>query len=82
MARKSTFPDFPKNQIPDLDFFGKNHPLTKTELTKKFSQIGPAVPEEIGYKHYIQANILLLKGDKKECTILNLVYIMKPFFTD
>ena len=35
----------------------KNHPLTKTELTKKISQIGPAVPEEIGHNH---TNILLL----------------------
>ena len=36
--------------------------MKKAELTKKkFSQIGPAVPEEIGYKHaHIHANIVLL----------------------
>ena len=47
-------------ETPDTGFkiiWAKNHPLTKTELTKKVSQIGPVVPEEIGYNH---TNILLL----------------------
>ena len=39
-------------------FFTKNPPPDQVEANKKkFSQIGPAVPEEIGHNH---TNILLL----------------------
>ena len=46
------FPDFRKNWIPDLKFFGQKSPPDQDgAYKKKFSQIGPAVPEEIGHKH-------------------------------
>ena len=47
---------FSRSQIQNL--FGQKPPPDQEGANKKkFSQIGPAVPEEIGYKH---ANILSL----------------------
>ena len=51
MAGKSVFSDFRETGSLMLIFLAKNHPLTKTELTKKISQINPIVPEEIGYTY-------------------------------
>ena len=39
-----------KSDALDPNFFSKILSLITTELPKKISQIGPAVPEEIGYK--------------------------------
>ena len=45
------FLDFRKNRIPDPDFFGLKPSRDQDGANKKkFSQIGPAVPEEIGRK--------------------------------
>ena len=42
------FPDFRKNQIPDPEFFGLKPSHDQDGANKKkFSQIGPAVPEDI-----------------------------------
>ena len=47
-----------RNQIPDPKLFGlKTTPYQDGANKEKFSQIGPAIPEEIGHK---QTNILLL----------------------
>ena len=60
------FPDFRKNRIPDPEFFGLKPSRDQDEANKKkFSQIGPAVPEEIGREHTHkqtnqQTNIVLL----------------------
>ena len=52
MAGKSIFLDFRKNRIPDLEFFGLKPSRGQDGANKKkFSQIVPAVPEEIGHKH-------------------------------
>ena len=46
------FSVFPEKPDPGSGIFSaQNHLVTKTELKKKFSQIGPAVLEEIGRKH-------------------------------
>ena len=45
------FPDFRKFRIPDPEFFGLKPSRDRDGANKKkFSQIGPAVPEEIGRK--------------------------------
>ena len=45
------FPDFRKIRIPNPDFFGLKPSRDQDGANKKkFSQIGPAVPEEIGNK--------------------------------
>ena len=45
------FPDFRKIQIPDPDFFGLKPSRDQDGANKKkYSQIGPAVPEKIGRK--------------------------------
>ena len=49
--RTEIIPDFWKNRIPDPEFFGLKPPRDQDGANKKkFSQIGPAVPEEIGDK--------------------------------
>ena len=62
MAGKSIFPDFRKNRIPNPDFFGLKPSRDQDGANKKkFSQIGPAVPEEIGREQTNRhANIVLL----------------------
>ena len=46
MAGKSIFPDFRKNRIPDPEFLGQKPSRDQDGANKKkFSQIGPAVPE-------------------------------------
>jgi len=37
-------------KIDFSEFPEKPAPVSKTEVKKRFSQIGPAVPEEIGHK--------------------------------
>ena len=67
MVLKSSFPGFWSNRILDQDFFVKNYLLTKTELTKYVSQIGPV--QKIGYTlshtlihtHIQTNNIVMLK---------------------
>ena len=56
------FPDFRKIRIPDPEFFGLKPSRDQDGANKKkFSQIGPAVPEEIGRKQTnTHANIVLL----------------------
>ena len=56
------FSDFRKNWIPDPDFFSLKPSRDQDGANKKkFSQISPAVPEEIGRKQANkQTNIVLL----------------------
>ena len=56
------FPDFRKNWIPNPEFFVLKPPRDQHESNKKkFSQIGPAVPELLGNSQTDrQTKILLL----------------------
>ena len=50
--RTEIIPDFRKNRSRIQKFFGLKPPRDQDGANKKkFSQIGPAVPEEIGRKH-------------------------------
>ena len=61
MAEKSIFPDFRKNRIPDPDFFGLKPSRDQDRANKKkVSQIGPAVPELLIFRHtYRQTKTLI-----------------------
>ena len=51
MTEKFIFPDFRKYRITDPEFFRPKTPSDQDGANKKNSQIGLAVPEEIGYTH-------------------------------
>ena len=70
------FPDYP--DLGSRNSFVKNLSLTKTDLSITFSQIGPAVSEEIGHTQYTcrQIDIVLLCSIlmKMSCLQFNTTY--------
>ena len=58
---------FPEKPDPGYTFFCQKLPLEQDGANKKVSQIGPAVPEEIGREHtYIHTN----KPTRKHCVAI------------
>ena len=80
--RDPDFPEIRKNKSdPGSGFFCQKPPLAKTELTQKISQIGPAVPEEIVYKHTHKQTSCCFSIEIIEF-IFNLVSLLIKWFHD